>query len=298
MKTFRLYRVTRNLALVLILEFLVSGVTGRPCDAVTGEGFLSVVTLVAVLLGVFLPCRPDQCLSNLQRMFFVLLVVPALLQMFFVSMWVYRSSVFDGLRSRVFAAIIRDADRIVIRDGGGGCCRDPDKEPSLYVITNKAEIAEFNAMFSFSHVKSPCMCCGYPGIDWWKGNRRIALTAVHHGNRLQWSGFSGNARFTPESRQRIRDWFMKHCKLDLEKDVDMTPIYLNCRFCRDDVESDARKWMASHNGQRPTLDILREGASKKNDTIYAECPAGGKYTLTYDDQGNPVVKCSAPGHDF
>ncbi len=296
MKTFRLYRVTRNLALFLLLESFVSGVTGRPCDAVTGGGFLSVVTLVVVLLGVFLPCRPDQGLSNLQRMFFVLLVVPALLQMFLVSMWVYRSRVFDGLRSRAFAAIIRDADRIVIRDGGGGCCRDPTVEPSLYVITNKTEIAEFNAMFSFSHVESPCMCCGYPGIDWWKGNRRIALTSVHHGNRLQWSGFSGNARFTPESSQRIRDWFMKHCEMDLEKD--MTPIYLSCRFCRDDVESTARKWMVDHNGQKPSLDVLRAGASKEEDTSFAECPAGGKYTLTFDKQGNPVVKCSVLGHDF
>ena len=64
-----------------------------------------------------------------------------------------------------FRAMVRNADRVVIRDGGGLCHSNPDREPSLYEITNKTEIAEFNRLFRFSSQTMQCKCCSNPRHD-------------------------------------------------------------------------------------------------------------------------------------
>ena len=87
------------------------------------------------------------------------------------------------------------ADRVVIRDGGYGCCGDPERDPVLLVLTNPQEIADFRALFKFEEkgANSVCMCCGHPGIDWWKGDVLVARTAVQH---LQGTtSKTGNRRF-------------------------------------------------------------------------------------------------------
>ena len=111
-----------------------------------------------------------------------------------------------------FQATIRDADRIVVRDGGYGCCCDIDKAQVYYVVTNKKEIIRFNRMFQFSGKGEGCKCCGDFGVDWWQGTNRIALTAVHHGETLQWEGFDGHyAELTDLSAYAIGIWHMDHC---------------------------------------------------------------------------------------
>lgn len=117
-----------------------------------------------------------------------------------------------------FQSAIADADRVVIRDGGFGCCTKPERDPILLVLTDPKEIADFNALFKFEDkgANSSCMCCGHPGIDWWKGDVLVARTAVQHLQGLRWKGFYGDASLVPESRKSLGEWFaarnIKVCK--------------------------------------------------------------------------------------
>ena len=117
-----------------------------------------------------------------------------------------------------FQSAIADADRVVIRDGGFGCCGKPERDPVLLVLTDPREIADFNAMFKFEDKgqNGSCMCCGHPGIDWWKGDVLVARTAVQHLQGLRWKGFYGDASLVPESRKLLGEWFaarnIKVCK--------------------------------------------------------------------------------------
>lgn len=117
-----------------------------------------------------------------------------------------------------FQSAIADADRVVIRDGGFGCCGKPERDPVLLVLTDPKEIADFNAMFKFEDKgqNGSCMCCGHPGVDWWKGDVLVARTAAQHLQGLRWKGFYGDASLVPESRKLLGEWFtarnIKVCK--------------------------------------------------------------------------------------
>jgi hypothetical protein len=54
------------------------------------------------------------------------------------------------------------------------------------------------------------MCCGYPAIDWYKGDYRLALTSVQHGGAIRWRDFPGDASLTKESSEWLIDWFLEH----------------------------------------------------------------------------------------
>lgn len=112
-----------------------------------------------------------------------------------------------------FFKTISEADRIVVRDGGFDCCvpeEEIDRQPVLAVVTNAADVAAFTAMIRFEDGPSTgayCACCGHPGIDWWKGGERLALTSVQHGKALRWRIFSDDYSFTAESASALSRWF-------------------------------------------------------------------------------------------
>ena len=109
-----------------------------------------------------------------------------------------------------FTNRIARADKIVIRDGGHDCCGAKiDEQPVLLVVTNAAEIAEFNSRlrFAVSDDMGCCACCGHPGIDWGKDGRRIALTSAHHGFALRWCDFPCDMRFDPDSVRALAKLF-------------------------------------------------------------------------------------------
>jgi len=123
-----------------------------------------------------------------------------------------------------FTKAIASADRIVVRDGGFDCCRPVAKDKILFVVTNSVEIAMIKSNFRFPEnaYQGACMCCGWPGIDWYEGNKRLALTAVQHGVNLRWSGFApprkpfqkqaryGDAALTKESQAWLKEWLESH----------------------------------------------------------------------------------------
>ncbi len=194
-----------------------------------------------------------------------------------------------------FRAMVRNADRVVIRDGGGLCHSNPDREPSLYEITNKTEIAEFNQMFRFSSQTMRCRCCGYPGVDWWRNGMRIAVSALHHGTALRIEGKSFDWRLSPSSQERIKEWLKTHCG---EQSQGGYPMYRRCFENRGYLEMEAWDWPKTNGGRKPDIADLRDSAKKKwSDERDLSCPAGGKYSLFFDENGAPHVSCSIPRHD-
>ena len=117
-----------------------------------------------------------------------------------------------------FKKRITQADKIVIRDGGVNWDLPTDKDPVLCTIVDPKEIAAFNKMFAFvekadwqpSDIGQQCRCQGGPGIDWWKGEEKLAQTALHHGKSLWWDGFTWDFVLTKKSLKAIADRLSSH----------------------------------------------------------------------------------------
>lgn len=114
-----------------------------------------------------------------------------------------------------FNKLIDLADRIVIRDGGYNCCGPVDKQNILLEIKDPKRVKEFNKHIQFEKKQEweACMCCGWPGIDWYKGDVRLALAAVQHGFALRWRDFPGDASLTKKSSTWLVKFLLKH-KID------------------------------------------------------------------------------------
>ena len=247
-----------------------------------------IVALVAVVLGLMSPRRPAGRFQTLVCFF-------ALVHLAIVGLWLHFILGYFGIMMNArFAAMVKDADRIVIRDGGGLCHSKLDMEPSLYEITNKTEIAEFNSMFQFSGTSLPCMCCGYPGVDWWRDGKRIVVSALHHGRALRVEGKGYNWRLATSSRQHIDKWLKEHCGVSCSNGG--FPMYRQCACERYELQAEAQKFMQTHDGRRPTMgDVCVEirNAGKS----FPSCPVGGKYSLTFTEDGTAHVSCSVPFHE-
>ncbi len=126
-----------------------------------------------------------------------------------------------------FHPAIADADRIVVRSGGFDCCHPLKDTNILFQVTDPKDVAavktniRFQAKTTTNAFYETCLCCGCPGIDWYKGTKRIALTAMQHGDSIRWRGFSttrilgfrvgyGDGPLTDESREWLGKWFKLH----------------------------------------------------------------------------------------
>jgi len=122
-----------------------------------------------------------------------------------------------------FHQAISSADRIVVRDGGFDCCGPVDREKVLFEVTDLGEIKEIADNIRFQSPQRPldrCLCCGFPGIDWCRGQTKLALTSVQHGTSLRWKEFAtdgkryADARLTRKSAKWIIAWLAKHGVVD------------------------------------------------------------------------------------
>ena len=216
----RLYSVVRNLEWAFPATFVLGIIAVPFWSADMYAGMALSLTAVALAFGLLRPRRVEKSLGK-WRIWLVSLLAPlAVLQVVLGLAALWHGSLVGGrTRTLAFQAEIADADRVVIRKGGGGCHGHPDRDDVLYVITNKTELAEFGKMFRFSGSSMPCGCCGYPGVDWWKGNKRLVLSAIHHGHALGVKGFPGiDLRLSSSSRLALSKWFEEHCGIDIEND--------------------------------------------------------------------------------
>ena len=126
---------------------------------------------------------------------------------------------------RLHATISR-ADRIEIRDGGFDCHWQTHSQRALAVVTNLAEIAAFNRMIRFEGRASllRCRCCGYPGIDWWRDGKRVALTSLQHGRAIRWDGFTGDRPLTKSAAKELCRWLEDH-GIDPDGSASLSALY-------------------------------------------------------------------------
>ena len=282
----RWYGAARGMAIAFPIVFLLPGFAFSylPLGA----------AVVSALIGWMVPGRPHTVKNAWRTVGESFVWLAAALHLALVALWLHLSTgLFGFLIDKNFRSAVKDADRVVIRDGGGLCHSDPDKEPSLFEITNKADIAAFNEMFKFARREVSCKCSGYPGIDWWRDGQRIAVAGIHHNRKLRMSGIGGDLRFTAESKRCVQEWLETHCGLT---PGDNSPRYRRCIMARARIESEVLDLAKTNDSKKPTMDDLRD-EFKKNGKEFPACPAGGEYSLTYGENGKPVVKCSAPCHD-
>lgn len=251
-----------------------------------------VLALFAIFIGLAFPRRPK---GRWQRIREIAVYFIAVAHLLIIGLWLHYVIGYFGIDMARFRAMVKDADRIVIRDGGGLCHSDLDKEPSLYEITNRTEIAEFNAMFRFSGTCMPCMCCGYPGVDWWRDGKRIAVSAIHHGSALRVEGKVCDWRLAISSGRRIDRWLQDHCHIS-SKDSGGLPIYMECDIFREDFEKVAGDFMKANGGRQPSLEEVYAEYEKKGGKRHS-CPTGGEYSLTFDEDGKARVMCSVHHND-
>ncbi|TFH14389.1 MAG: hypothetical protein E4H02_09990 [Lentisphaerales bacterium] len=126
--------------------------------------------------------------------------------------------------SQHFFACIRDADRLVVRDGGFNCCTSVRRNSVLFTITDPAELGNLRTHIQFvpftNELTGGCLCCGWPGLDWYKGRSRLALTSVQHGHAIRWKQFGtsglgpfrhgGDVPLTIESTIWLTKWLRDH----------------------------------------------------------------------------------------
>jgi hypothetical protein len=123
-------------------------------------------------------------------------------------------------------AAVAQCDRIVFRDDGFVTSRPIEEQGVLFEITNPTEIREVidNLKFQTEQKTKSCFCVGYPGMDWYRGQERIAATSVQHGRAIRWQGhFVNDALLTEESGAWLRQWLMRHGLT--EKAVDFRPVW-------------------------------------------------------------------------
>jgi len=128
---------------------------------------------------------------------------------------------FFGRSMANFTTIISASDRIVVLDGGCECFAPDEEEIVLFEVTDRSEIAALIAHIEFSKTRSPCNCCGFPAIAWYREDSCLARTCVKHGQAFYWVGFGEDMRLTEESQNYLVQWLVK-------RHVDPQEIEIGC----------------------------------------------------------------------
>jgi hypothetical protein len=110
----------------------------------------------------------------------------------------------------IFHKTVAQTDKIVVRDGGY------DTEAIgiakiLYESKDPKEIKKLLSILQFDKKQEggECDCYGYPGIDWYKGKKRLATTALQAGSGFNWEEFPNEASLTKKSSKLIIKWLKK-----------------------------------------------------------------------------------------
>jgi hypothetical protein len=156
-----------------------------------------------------------------KRYILYLLIVIALVSiLIMVRYFSNKNSLLDSLNSPRYLGqlhkVIAPADRIVIRFGSLGPPVEVDRCKVLFEVTDPAEIREVydNIQFEENQSRRNCACWGWPVIDWYEKDNRLAMTAVKHGKAIRWAQMSYDLELTETSQQWLKAWMAK-------KDVDL-----------------------------------------------------------------------------
>ena len=117
-----------------------------------------------------------------------------------------------GLRRQwTLHAVLGEADRIRVRTGGT-CHRMPDAELTVFEETDPARIREVVAAIRLMPgPQSRCMCCGYPSIEFYRGDELITTIGYHHGRSIRWPDrWKWDVELTSDSARSLNQWLAEH----------------------------------------------------------------------------------------
>jgi hypothetical protein len=109
-------------------------------------------------------------------------------------------------------AAAKDADRVRVRTGGT-CHRNINAEKTLFEEKEAKQIAAMLQNIRINERQSGfhCMCCGFPSIEFYKGDELLLTLGFHHGRSLRWPGmWPGDCLLEPASADRLCDWLAAH----------------------------------------------------------------------------------------
>jgi hypothetical protein len=122
-----------------------------------------------------------------------------------------------------FYNAIATADRMLIIDAGFDCYGGDSKAKTpfdvskpqaktLFEISKPEEIKQFAEHLEFQKGQKlgGCPCNGYPRVDWYQGERRLATVSIQHGQAIRWKGFQADAKLTSTSSQWLVQWLTDH----------------------------------------------------------------------------------------
>jgi hypothetical protein len=121
-----------------------------------------------------------------------------------VPRWEYQGQLHDA---------VAQCTAIVVRDDGFRSPRPTDEQGVLFTVDSPAEIRQLveHIQFQPRQETRSCVCVGYPGMDWYRGQERVAETSVQHGRAIRWRDhFPTDAQLTEESAAWLREWLMRH----------------------------------------------------------------------------------------
>jgi hypothetical protein len=116
-------------------------------------------------------------------------------------------------RTHQFRTVVDRADRIVVRHGVYPWRPEVlDTYPVLFEVRNIDQVDEVRRRIAFERDQEggACGCMGYPVIVWYRGDTRIAIMSVQHGQAIRWNGFKGDGDLTGESRKWVIQWLVRN----------------------------------------------------------------------------------------
>lgn len=107
-----------------------------------------------------------------------------------------------------FHRAVEGADRLIVREYGLACAGQPDERLVLYVVDDPTEVHRIAEKLQFQEeqTREVCMCCGSPGLDWYRGEELVATTSVQHGKALRFGDLPGDVAFTDDAVAWYSTW--------------------------------------------------------------------------------------------
>ena len=115
---------------------------------------------------------------------------------------------YAGNINSIFHDKITGCDKIVVRDGGYDPFVPYYSQKAIKIIIDPCDVNTFIKTIKFSRLQriGRCDCYGYPGIDFYRNNKRILVTSIKHNIALCMPFINYDVKFTKRTRNFIENF--------------------------------------------------------------------------------------------
>jgi hypothetical protein len=120
--------------------------------------------------------------------------------------------VWNGRESAALRGAVAGATSLRVRTGGG-CHFNPDQVQTIFEVRDQTEIRRIVGKLRIKgddRPGPPCMCCGWPTIEFYRDKELIGALSCHHGKSLRWHGaaavWRGDAGLSPSGARFLNSW--------------------------------------------------------------------------------------------